>query len=105
MAIISDQLRASLPPLFAQEADDDPVVYARLFLPGTSLNWYVLEGGVTKEHGFVLSCLFVGREEWSFGHFPESFLEQFRGPNGEVIEIDTAFPTGRLHDVVPAPDS
>lgn len=103
MTLVNDELRAKLPRLFSQEPDDNPMVYARLFLPGTSLNWYVLEGEATGSD-FTLGCLFVGAEEYSFGHFTESFLMQFRGPNGEVVEQDRAFATGRLTDVVPAPD-
>ena len=103
MTLLSDELRARLPPLLSQEAEPDPMVYAKLFLPNTSLTWYVLEGEATATD-FVLGCLFVGTEEYSFGHFAQSFLELFRGPNGEVIEQDRAFTEGRLTDVVPAPD-
>src|SRR5947208_2892504 len=105
MPLIDDQLRARLPPLNSQEAEDEPFVYTKLFLPGTSLSWYVLEGASTDYAGFVLSCMFIEREEHSFGHFPESFLEQFRGPNGEIVQPDRSFQEGRLTDVVPAPDS
>jgi len=102
--LLPDDLRARLPPLFAQEAEDEPYVYARLFLPGTSLNWYVLEGEATENSGFVFGCCFIGREEFSFGHFPESFLAEFRGPNGETVQCDLSFREGRLTDVVPAPE-
>ena len=78
MPLLDDQLRGRLPPLLSQEAEADPFVYAKLFLPGTSLCWYLLEGEATKYAGFVLSCLFISQEEYSFGHFAESFLEQFR---------------------------
>ena len=104
MTLLTDELRARLPRLFSQEAEAEPFVYARLFLPGTSLNWYVFEGEAT-DRGFTLGCLFVGDEEYSFGHFPESFLELFRGPHGEVVVLDDCFHEGKLTDVVPAPDS
>ena len=104
MKLLDDQLRARLPPLYSQEAEEAPMVYAKLLLPGTSLNWYVLEGEATATD-FMLCCLFVGVEEYSFGHFPESFLQLFRGPNGEVVEQDHGFIEGRLTEVVPAPDS
>ena len=103
MPLLGDELRARLPPLFAQEAEDEPMIYARLFLPGTSLNWYVLEGEA-KGTDFIVSCAFIGGEEFSFGHFPESFLEMFRGPNGELVELDQSFPEGKLTNVVTAPD-
>lgn len=103
MALLDDELRARLPPLLSQEADDDPMIYTRLFLPGTSLSWYVLEGQACGSD-FIYGCAFVGAEEFSFGHFPESFLEQFRGPHGELVQQDKGFRPGRLTDVVPAPD-
>jgi hypothetical protein len=40
----------------------------------------------------------------SFGHFSEAFLEEFRGPGDETLQLDAAFTEGRLTDVVPAPD-
>jgi hypothetical protein len=104
MALLTDDLRSRLPPLHAQEAEEEPFIYAKLFLPGTSLSWYVLDGGTAQNEDFVMSCLFVGREEHSFGHFTESFLESFRGPNDEVVELDGSFVEGKLTDVVPAPD-
>jgi hypothetical protein len=104
MQLIPDELRTRLPPLFAQEAEDEPYVYARLFLPGTSLSWYVLEGETTEASGFVMGCFFTGQEEASFGHFPESFLDGFRGPNDETVQLDPNFTEGKLTDVVPAPD-
>ena len=104
MGLLTDDLRACLPPLYSQEAEDNPIVYAKLFLPGTSLTWYVLEGESTSTD-YTIGCLFVGVQEYSFGHFPESSLTQFRGPNGEVVQQDYGFAQGRLADVVPAPDS
>jgi hypothetical protein len=103
MPLLTDELRARLPPLLSQEAEDEPYVYARLYLPGTSLTWYV--GEATEYAGYVMCCFFAGKEEHSFGHFSEGFLDAFRGPNGEVVQVDDHFTEGRLTDVVPAPDS
>src|SRR4051812_37007589 len=44
MQLLRDNLKSRLPPLLSQEAVDDPVVYAKSFLPGTAWAWYVLEG-------------------------------------------------------------
>jgi hypothetical protein len=44
MRLLNKELRARLPPLYAQEAADEPIVYAKFFLPGTNWTWYVTEG-------------------------------------------------------------
>jgi len=38
MELLPDELRTRLPPLLSQEAADEPVVYARYFLPNTRWN-------------------------------------------------------------------
>jgi len=43
MRLLSDELRARLPQLYSQESSDDPIVYAKFFLPGTGWTWYVTE--------------------------------------------------------------
>jgi hypothetical protein len=105
MRLLTDELRARLPRLHAQEAESDPVVYAKLFLHGTKLALYVLEDEATEHAGYVVACLSVGDGDFSYCHFPEWVLELLRGPNGEVVERDVSFQEGRLTDVVPAPDS
>ncbi len=37
MDLLTDELRARLPKLYAQQAEDEPYIYCRFFLPGT--NW------------------------------------------------------------------
>ena len=44
MKLLTDELRAKLPALYAQSAEADPIVYAKFFLPGTGWTWYVTEG-------------------------------------------------------------
>jgi hypothetical protein len=41
MPLLTDDLRTRLPPLLSQEAEGDPMVYARFHLPGTRWAWYV----------------------------------------------------------------
>ena len=101
MAILTDTLRARLPPIHSQEAEEDPIVFAKFLLPGTALGWYPIEGQPEAEDylffGFVL-----GPDDFRF--FRLSMLEDVRGPVGQMIEIDTGFTEGRLTEVVPAPD-
>lgn len=104
MPLLPEHLRARLPPLFAQEAEDEPYVYGKLILPGTDLCWYLLEAGDTPDRGLVLGCLFAGSEESSFGHLPASLLEAMSGPSGQKARLDETFTEGKLTDVVPAPE-
>jgi hypothetical protein len=105
MKLITDELRARLPRLYSQEAESDPVVFAKLVLPGTRLALYVLEGEATNHAGYVVACLSVGSGDYSYCHFPGWLLEVLRGPNGEVVERDASFAEKRLTSVVPVPDS
>ena len=103
MPILDDQLRSRLPPLYSQEAEDEPMVYAKFHLPGSTLAWYPFEGEA-QENDFLFFG-FVAGPESKFGCFTLSELEQLRSPLGACVERDLTFPEGRLTDVVPAPDS
>jgi len=102
MKLLTDELRARLPPLYSQEAEGDPMVYAKFFMPGTGWTWYVTEGSGEGEEfrffGFVIGL------ESEFGYFLLSELEEVRSPLGLEVERDLSFREGRLTDVVPAPD-
>jgi hypothetical protein len=103
MKLLTDELRTRLPLLYSQEAESEPMVYAKFFLPGTGWTWYVLEGSPEGDEfrffGFV-----VGLEN-ELGYFLLSELEGVRSPLGLQVERDFSFHEGRLTDVVPAPDS
>jgi hypothetical protein len=103
MKLLTDELRAHLPPLYSQEAKADPVVHAKFFLPGTGWTWYVTEG--SEQEGDFLFFGFVVGLESEFGYFLLSELESVRTPLGLAVERDLAFREGKLTDVVPAPDS
>ena len=102
MELLPDTLKSRLPPLLSQEAADEPVVYAKYFLPGTGWAWYVTEG--EDEEGDFLFFGFVTGLEAEFGQFRLSELQEIRGPNGQTVQRDEAFTEGKLTDVVPAPD-
>src|ERR1700730_18429205 len=102
MKLLSDELRARLPPLYSQEAEAEPMVYAKFFLPGTGWTWYVTEGS-QQEEDFLFFGFVVGLES-EFGYFLLSELETIRILLALAVERDLSFPEGRLTDVVPAPD-
>ena len=102
MKLLTDELRARLPALYAQEAETEPIVYAKFFLPGTGWTWYVTEG--SQQEGDYLFFGFVVGLESEFGYFLLSELENVRTPPGLTVERDLAFREGKLTDVVPAPE-
>ena len=102
MTLLTDELRARLPRLYSQEAEPEPTVYAKFFLPGTGWTWYVTEGSPEGED-FLFFGFVVGLES-EFGYFLLSELEAVRSPLGLEVERDLAFREGKLTDVVPAPD-
>ena len=103
MKLLTDELRARLPLLYSQEAEDDPMVYAKFFLPGTGWTWYVTEGS-PQENDFLFFGFVVGLES-EFGYFVLSELKSVRTALGVGVECDLTFTEGRFTDVVPAPDS
>src|SRR6266568_739062 len=103
MQLLTHELRARLPPLYSQEAEAEPMIYAKFFLPGTRWTWYVMEG--QEQEGDFLFFGFVVGLESEFGYFVLSELESAHSPLGLEVERDLAFIEGRLTDVAPAPDS
>jgi hypothetical protein len=103
MELLTEELRARLPPLYSQEAEEEPMVYAKFFLPGTGWTWYVTEGG-ERDGDFLFFGFVVGLDS-EFGYFLLSELESVHSPLGLTVERDVLFREGRLTDVVPAPDT
>src|SRR3984893_6513306 len=101
MKLLTDELRAQLPKLYSQEAEADPMVHAKFFLPGTGCTWFVTEGEA-NDGDFLFFGFVIGLES-EFGYFLLSELESVRSPLGLEVERDLTFREGRLTDVVPAP--
>ena len=103
MKLLTDELRAALPPLYSQEGEADPIVYVKFFLPGTAWTWFVTEGS-PQDEDFLFFGFVVGLES-EFGYFLLSELESVRTRLGLGVERDLYFRQGRLTTVVPSPDS
>lgn len=101
MELLPKDLKERLPPLRSQEADPDPVVHAKFFLPKTNLAWYVIEGEEQKGD-FVFYGLSVD-DDADFCFFRLSELRSVGTISGIKVERDPSFVSGRLTDVVPAP--
>jgi len=102
MPLLDEELRNRLPRLRSQEAEVEPFVYARFYLPGTLRAWYVTEGEPRGEDYIFFGFVTVIDQ---FCEFRLSELEAIRDLFGSPVERDHTFTAGRLTDVVPAPDS
>lgn len=79
----------SLPPLYSQETNVDPIVHIKFFTPDSSWTWYATEGQ-QEEGDFVFFGYVIGfEEEW--GYFTLSELSAARGPLNLPIERDLHF--------------
>ena len=47
--ILTESQLSTLPALYSQEKEAEPVVYAKFFLPGTGWTWYVTEGSQQED--------------------------------------------------------
>ena len=103
MKLLTEELRRALPPLYSQEHEADPMVYAKFFTPDSNWTWYATEGSPEGDNDFRFFGVVQGLET-EFGYFLLSELESARGPLGLPIERDLYFKPGRLTDVVPAPE-
>ena len=94
MELLTAELRKKLPPLYAQEHEQDPMVYVKFFHPRSHWTWYATE--------FDGRDLFFG---WVYGDFPElgyfslSELSAAKDPLGIGVERDAQFTPMRLSEV------
>jgi hypothetical protein len=97
MKLLTDELRASLPVLYAQENEKDPIVHLKFFTPWTGWTWYATEGQQEGED-FIFFGYVIGLEkEW--GYFSLNELESVRGPGGLTIERDLYFTPKRKSEI------
>ena len=97
MQLLTEELRRSLPPLYAQEKVKDPIVHLKYFTPDSFWTWLVTEGspdeGDFRFFGYVMGQF----HEW--GYFLLSELEEARGPYGMPIERDLNFEPAPFSEV------
>jgi hypothetical protein len=83
MELLTEELRRTLPPLYATEGVSDPLVVAKFFLPATGWTWYATEfDGEDVFFGYV-----VGQYP-ELGYFSLHELEEVRGPFDLAVERD-----------------
>ena len=97
MKLLTDELRAQFPALYAQEKEKDAMVYAKFFTPCTGWTWYVTEGS-PEENDFIFFGYVIGLEkEW--GYFSLNELQSVLGPGGLTIERDLYFTPKRRSEI------
>ncbi|MDQ3819916.1 MAG: DUF2958 domain-containing protein [Acidobacteriota bacterium] len=98
MELLPAELRASLPKLYGQEGNRDPIVHIKYFTPDSSWTWFATEGE-EEEGDFRFFGYVIGFErEW--GYFVLSEMESARGPLGLPIERDLHFTPAPLSEVL-----
>ena len=110
--LLTDEVRARLPPLYATEALElHALAQVKFFIRDSNWTWYASDGSPVDADGysdtgkekvdFFFSGLVVG-PEIEVGYFALSELEAIRGPSGLPIERDEWFtptPLARLKEM------
>jgi hypothetical protein len=94
MKLLTKEILARLPQLYAQEHAADPLVHVKFFTPWSFWTWYVLEGTQQVNSAVPGDWRFYGLVdgmEREKGYFMLSQLESVRGPGGLTIERDIHF--------------
>lgn len=89
MKLLTAELRAQLPAIYAQTDNSDPKIYAKFFTPDSNWTWFVTEGQ-EDEHDFTFFG-YVKGHCLELGYFSLLELQSVRGPNGLPIERDLHF--------------
>jgi hypothetical protein len=91
MQLLTNELKAKLPKLYATENEKDPICYIKFFTPDSSWSWYVTEfDGIDRFFGYVCG---LSNE---LGYFSLAELESTTGAMGLHIERDISFTPTKL---------
>lgn len=97
MELLTAELRAQLPALYAQEKETDPMVYAKFFTPWSDWTWFVMEGQ-QDDGDFIFFGLVCGFER-ELGYFSLNELQELGGPFGLTVERDLHFTPKRKSEI------
>ena len=94
MRLLPKELEDKIPVLYATEEEENPMVYAKLFLQ--KWTWYIIEIDEDKDlcFGYVVSPF-----ESELGYFRLSELQAIRGTLGYIVELDLYFEPTALDDI------
>jgi len=94
MKLLTKAILKSLPPLYSQEKNPDPVVRVKFFDPTGSWTWYA-----TEFDGTDIFFGLVKGHETELGYFSLAELKAMRGRFGLGIERDLYFTPTSLSEV------
>jgi len=98
MELLPEEVRASLPKLYAQDGTTNPIVHVKYFTPDSNWTWYATEGEA-EEDDFRFFGYVIGLErEW--GYFLLSDLQNTKGILGLPIERDLYFKPAPIKEVL-----
>ena len=105
---MTKELAKTLPALYSQEKNADPMVICKFFTPDADWTWYAIEGSPVDANGYAdtdkekVGFLFFGLVcglDVELGYFLLAELETFRGKFGLPVERDLYFQPTRLSEV------
>jgi hypothetical protein len=97
MKLLTDELRAQLPALYAQEKEKDKMVYIKFFSPFSNWTWFVTEGS-EEEDDFIFFGYVIGFEkEW--GYFSLHELQSTKVHGIPAVERDLHFTPKRQSEI------
>ena len=88
--IIAETMAASLPKLYSQENEKDPLVHFKFFITCSNWTWYILEGE-WKEDDFLMFGYVEGHES-ELGYISLKELGSVRNQLNLGVEYDTDLP-------------
>ena len=106
--LLTKDLAKTLPALYSQEDNPDPMVVCKFFTPDAGWTWYAIEGSPVDENGYYdtekekVDFVFFGLVsdlEVELGYFSLAELTSVRGPFGLPVERDLYFEPTRLSEV------
>jgi hypothetical protein len=89
MELLPDEVRKTLPPLYAQEGESEHTVHVKFFTPDANWTWYATEGSPEGDDFIFFGYIIGLANEW--GYFSLNELKTIRGPLGLAIERDLYF--------------
>jgi hypothetical protein len=86
--LLPNSLEGILPELYATEKtpNDEKIVYAKFFTPGTCWTWFVLEGS-REEEDFIFFGLVHGFEK-EYGYFSLNELESVGDSDSQCLRVE-----------------